>query len=307
MQALEKNIQRVPAKLLVFPSPMAKSPWTRNQLLSLAGIVVGGLLTLGLGILTYLTYSDTHAQAKQSNLDDAIDLRLNKNQKLSEISSKMDDVLSRLSDLEGWRKGITSQVKIVQDNQSKLSTRLDQNISLARVQNPDQTLAFIKATLKTADESKRVLPASDVIDYKNSVALLPSSSRGYWETLAAVVNYRSFVDQIGGHAPDPEKVSRMCTLFSQQDDRGNVSFGNTVEGGTVHNCVVDLDSQRYIGVVFINCVVRYNGGPTQIKNVKFVNCRFLLNLASTKTPVGRNFLFAILNSSQQTQVDVPGS
>ncbi|MHB8215840.1 MAG: hypothetical protein ACYDDS_07150 [Candidatus Sulfotelmatobacter sp.] len=159
-------------------------------------------------------------------------------------------------------------------------------------QNKQRELTVIKQKLDAAEHGKVALPPAQLADYKNAVRAAPKSASEYWTTIAAIINYQSFIDQIQGYAPDPSKVAGICSGLT------NGSGGhNLLRGGMIQNCVVDLDTNSFIGMTFKNSVIRYSGGKVILTNVRFENCRFILNISSdipTVIPTRDHLLFALL-------------
>jgi hypothetical protein len=71
------------------------------------------------------------------------------------------------------------------------------------------------------------------------------------------------------------------------------------------DCVVSLDTNSFENITFQNSVVQYRGGPVHLFNVKFVNCRFVLDLSDQPvTPAQEKILRALLDSPDQKNVRV---
>jgi len=168
--------------------------------------------------------------------------------------------------------------------------------SLDRLQDPRRVLATIRAEIQLASEGSRVLPVSDIEDYKNTLRYLPSSLADYWSTVAAVVNYQSLLNQLSHEAPDPAKVARDC---------GFITNSTIIGPRVIPDCVAYLDSNIFVMVTFKDSVIHYHGGPVGLRNVTFDNCRFILEIPpNTRTPQV-NFLDALLKSPDQKKVKVP--
>jgi hypothetical protein len=241
--------------------------------------------------------ADTHANA-------LIDLKLNPavkavndhtDEKFGELSNQIHALDVRIARLEG---PLTNRV-------STLERRADQQGSLAKLIDPSRILATIRAELQVAQATGKLLPASDLNDYRNAIRALPTSAYEYWTTAAAIINYQSLINQMSGEAPDPSTVSKPCHMLTSHGERGNLSIGNVFIGGQpISNCVVDLDTQTFSSVIFKNSVVRYNGGPTHLTNVAFVNCRFILNLKAQTKPANTSLLLALLVDEDQKTVNL---
>jgi hypothetical protein len=140
------------------------------------------------------------------------------------------------------------------------------------------------------------LPDLTLADYRKKVQTLPTSATDYWATVAAIINYQSYVNQMEDKAPDPLQVAKPCPFVT----KGGGSH-NLVQGGAVPfiGCVVDLDgTQNEVdGAVFENSVIRWHGGTVTIKSATFINCRFVIDI---KTEPARPDLLKRLLASDQT-------
>ena len=292
---------------------MPKTTWTRPQRIAASAVIVAALVgagTLGTFWVNYSNRNDAIDITKQANLNSQIDYRINQNPTLALISSKMDDVLSRLSNLEGWKEGVGSQVRILKESVKKQSKQQDilqrkigQQEALTRIQNPDWIFATIRAQLQMAESARKIVPVSDITDYKNALSALPTSARGYWITAAAIINYQSFVNQLAGRAPNPAAISSPCLGLT---NKGRLhSKNNLFIGVPISNCVVDLDGQGFVGTTFINAVIRYHGGPVTLRDVQFVNCAFIVDLPPEGTPSQPQLIMAILSSPDQKSIKAP--
>jgi hypothetical protein len=158
-------------------------------------------------------------------------------------------------------------------------------------------LASIRKRLQMAEDAGTVLPASQIVKYKGTIRATPSSTGEYWKTVAAVINYQSYLNQMRGEAPDPTKVANPC--FDE-----NARY-NTFEDIQLRNCVIVLDNETFNSVAFRDSVVIYHGGPVIVRNVAFINCRFVLDLAQQpEIPAEKNLLLALLTSPDQISIDI---
>jgi hypothetical protein len=213
-----------------------------------------------------------------------------------------DEVATGVRPMQTELDRLNATIKGVAEDQRKLR---GQQEALNRLQDPDRILAIIRAQVQLAGNANKILPVSDVADFKNALDFVPASAREYWTTVAAVVNYQSLVNQLTGKAPDPSKVSRPCAGLTEGSG-GNNFFGGFVFRG----CVVDLDStlNTLSNVTFADSVIRYHGGRTDLRNVRFLNCRFILDLRPDgKPPTRERFVMALLKSPDQTSITVPSS
>jgi hypothetical protein len=135
---------------------------------------------------------------------------------------------------------------------------------MAKSSNPDKALTGIKVSLEQAQDRNKILPAPTLTEYRKKIQTLPTSATDYWATVAAIINYQSYVNQMENKAPDPLQVAKPCPFVT----KGGGSH-NLIQGGAIPftECVVDLDgTQNEVeGAVFENSVIRWHGGPVTIK------------------------------------------
>jgi hypothetical protein len=65
-------------------------------------------------------------------------------------------------------------------------------------------------------------------------------------------------------------------------------------------CLVDLDTTTNVvdGAFIRDSVVRYHGGQVTMRNVTFINCRFILDIKKSSTPSHPELLQQLLASDQ---------
>jgi hypothetical protein len=238
--------------------------------------------------------TDEHTSVLISKqLDPAIDkVNGHIDNKVDPLSHKIDDLSDRVSRIEG------SMGKRL----SHLENRVDQHEALARIQeDPDEILGTIRDEIRLAQETKEEIPYLKLADFKLAIHALAPSAEDYWKTAAEIINYQSLLDQLHGQAPDPRAISGPCLGVTTSGTM--MSDHNTYRGAIIQNCIIDLDTNTFISTEFKNSVVRYHGGTTTLANVRFTNCRFILDLPRLALPE-RNLLFAILDAPNQTRVTI---
>lgn len=241
-----------------------------------------------------------------AKLDPAVE-KINEsiNAKFESVNQRLDELSKNVAEAQGELRRL--KVDVVEQNrqQQELKANVEEQgkqqqrlLALNKLQDPNRVLGVIRAELRMAETNKQTLPETQLAEYKNAVLGLAPASPLYWQTVAAIINYQSLVNEMSGAAPDPTKVSGPCDVFTE-------GKSNTTIGGTYRNCIVDLDSQAFTGLTFINSVIRYRGGDTYLTNVRFINCRFILDLPPTpqKAPEEK-LLLALLESPDQRRVRV---
>lgn len=265
-----------------------------------AGVIAAillGLLNMAL-IVSYHNESKTTVTSDEhiklliaGNLDPAVKaINERIDNKLDPINKKLDDLAGKVDDAQGQLKRLKSDV-------SEQAQKQGQILAINRIQDPERILGIIRAEIQMAETSKMVLPASQLADYKTALHALSPSVSDYWTTLAAIINYQSLVNQMSGEAPDPAKIAKPCL--------GENSSNNLFVGVPFRNCVIVLDNETFDHATFQNSVVIYYGGPVSLRDTKFVNCRFVLELpAQHEIPAEKSLLLALLDSPDQKSVQV---
>jgi len=281
-----------------------RQPWTRPEIFASVSCVVALAAMVGTianSCASHKSAAVNQAQYDETKLNQRIDSRIQSSTKLDTVIEKLNGISERLSRLEGWKEGIESRVSKISKEQGELKQHVSGQQALAKLVNPNRVLATIRAELSAAGEQSASLPRSQVLEYKNAVKELPPSTNAYWATVAAIINYQSLLDQLSGEAPDPAKVSHPCAGLTTS--KHSSSYGNTFTGAPIANCVVDLDRETFIDDTFVDCVVRYHNGPTMLRNVQFINCRFILDPPPTEpSPQQVQLLQALLDAQSQTRV-----
>jgi len=148
----------------------------------------------------------------------------------------------------------------------------------------------------------RLIPPDRVAGYKAVLLSVPRETAGYWITVNAVVNFESEMRQMYGLVPDPTKVAKRCITTGEG---GNIFEGIGGAGGwQISECIVDLETNVFMGITFVNCVVRYRGGLLRLSDVRFVNCRFIIESTADPSAPAQRLLYAILSSRDQSNIRV---
>lgn len=201
-----------------------------------------------------------------------------------------------------WLAALSTLIYQMNGTVNQISRTQAANIGSLTNRIATAELLSLRSTFETAQQTRKIFPETQLSDYKQTLQTSPSSSPGYWATVASLINYQSFVDQTLGEAPDPAKVSKPC--FGVGPDASSNKFSGT----PISNCLVQLDTEAFENVTFTNSVIHYKGGTVSLVNVRFVNCRFILDIPPTPqlapaSPQTR-FLLTLLNSPDQSNVQI---
>ena len=259
--------------------------WVAPAITLLIGIIMVSLQVHYRNVDSSVKSSDEHINTLIRNEIDPEKKDINGH--IDKLGEKIDGLSERVARLEG---PLTKRV-------SELEHRTDQQVSLSKLIDPNRILGTIRAELQVAQANGKVLPVSDLNDFRNAVQALSPSAHEYWKTVAAIINYQSAINQMTGNAPDPTKVSHVC-LGLTAGTGGNNSY-NFVP---ISNCVLDLDTTNDLlsNLVIKNSVIRYHGGTVRLMNVTFINCAFILDISdSPQVPAHPEVLRALLDSDQK--------
>jgi hypothetical protein len=282
----KKNIPPPPEPLTWWQQHSNKAPWA-----SVIVVVLGIVLTNGLTLYFHFSagqsaVSDEHTGRLIGNeLDPAIhNVNENFDKRLAETNHRIEELASKVDDALGQLKRMHLEVN---------------------PQAQKTLLSSIRREIKTAEDGKQALPAAKLADYKMQVRQTPKTVGEYWMTVAAIVNYQSFLNQMNGHAPDPAAVSRPCSTGITSLGPGT-SFNNTYEGMDLSRCIVDLDTETFKDVTFRDSVIRYRGARVSLSNVRFINCRFVLDIpvSTPANPQRDRLLMTLLDSSDTESVTI---
>lgn len=264
--------------------------------------VVAALAAVASAFYAHSASSRADTQEASVQWNEKVDTRIATSGKLGTIQASLDRIESRLSTLEGWKEGVSSQVRLLnqrQDKQDKANADLrlaaDAQKAINNLQDPSRILAVIQGEMRQAEAARKALPPAQVADFRNAMRAIPSSANQYWTTVAAIINYQSFVNQIANLAPDPASVASFCFGLTNAPGRATTQ-NNLFSGAEFSNCIVDLDRNVFENITFVNSVIRYSGGSTNFRNITFRNCRFVLNIPPTsQQPQRPDLLLTLLD------------
>jgi hypothetical protein len=292
------------------PIPPQQPPWNPHWYGNLAQWVAPAVALL-LGIISvclvvHYRNVDSSAKSSDEHVTTLIDAKLNSavqtineniDKKLAPILSQLTDLTTRLGKLEGRFEQLDSE-------QKKIAMRLQSGDALARLRiDPDKALDDIRAELRKAQAKRTEIPYARLVDMKTAVQGLPVSAADYWKTVAAIVNYQSFIIQTKGLGPNPRAGSHLCMMTNQPGVLN--SSGNRYTEALFHDCLADLDTNSFIRVTFADSIIRYKGGPVELRDVTFSNCVFDLQIpadAPSVSPARDHLLLALLESPDLKQL-----
>jgi hypothetical protein len=231
--------------------------------------------------------------------------------KLDKIDGRLNDLASKVDHVQGQVDELNARATKLGTDQDGLRKQISGQEAVIRLQDPNRIFATIRGEIETAEKERAVLPPSQLADYRNALQVLSAhkakraspaapdaelrTQSHYWLTVAAIINYQSFLNQLSGEAPDPTKVARPCFV-------GNLS--SMVVSSSLANCIAYIDYNSFKDVRFENSVIIYKGGPVSLEDVEFVNCRFVLDLPPAVVPAKEDLLLALLDAPDQKAIQV---
>jgi hypothetical protein len=267
------------------PTPAKLDRWVAIAIVvtGVAGVV--GLL-ISLGTLYYTMHRDSVTTQSASSDDHTNRL----------IDEKLDPVKRDIQELTGKVNQALGELDKINLKLKVSSLRQGSPGLLAQSNNSSDVLTGIRASLENAQKGKHRLPETEVVEYRKKIQSLSPSTTDYWTTVADIINYQSFLNQLENRAPDPSTIAHPCAFVTA----GTGNF-NVIQGPMVFEaCLVDLDTTTNVvdGAFIKNSVVRYHGGAVTMRNVTFVNCRFILDIRKSQTPTHPELLQQLLASNQ---------
>jgi hypothetical protein len=306
MQAVDER-SSVSPKVIVFRTRMAAAgnpqpehpqtppgfhPPTHGNWAQWAAVIAA--LLIG-GFNTYLIWSGRNADRQSQTSDDhtkgLIQAQINtaKSEIKTDFQTTIKPIADGITDLQTRVGRLEGRFQQLDSEQKKISTRLDQQESLARLIDPNRVLATIRAEIHMAENDKKTLATSTLADYKNALQTFPTTSE-YWPVAAQFISYRSRVNvgtafqtlsrpdmpNCTDSLPTPMEY-RMTSEeeWSTKEETNRVGIDSRRFTPAIYeNCRFVLDSpeeaKRFpllgqsFDLEFKNCQIIYNGGPIAI-------------------------------------------
>jgi hypothetical protein len=165
-----------------------------------------------------------------------------------------------------------------------LSDRLRHLGSLPQ-QQFNQNLAEAAETIQLAQAVDLKIDPALESSLRTKIAAAPKIEIAYWTAASAIINFSSSPEAL----EKPHMVYGVC---------GGMFEGlRSLKGSMLQNCVQVLDGMSFESVTFSNSIIRYNGGPVELKNVAFVNCAFEVTLTREPPSIGQKLTDVLLASN----------
>jgi predicted transcriptional regulator len=192
--------------------------------------------------------------------------------------------------------------------QQKTSDRLDQIEKDIHGLQAQASLAPISSELQFSKNSTVLKPKPEEIA-KLSKQLLPIQDKfgdipAVWQPTGEFINFKSRASQSEVHPASQNAFSVDCRAKG-----GNMTVNNGEL--TFNNCEIGLSSRLAGGpgllkIVFINCVIDYEGGPVPTSPMSFEDCIFQFNVPVVPPPRGVQTMRLLAQSPSIQSVRIPG-
>jgi hypothetical protein len=108
-----------------------------------------------------------------------------------------------------------------------------------------------------------------------------------WNTFVALMSYRSVLTA----KADPKYNSYVPRGPAPELSRNIPQIITTHYANNIYvRAIVQLDGASWEGDIFKDSVIRYNGGPLKLRDVRFVNCRFEVPISIPAQGLGKEIL-----------------
>ena len=161
-----------------------------------------------------------------------------------------------------------------------------------------QKLPEIAKALEVANTLRVDFPQPILKAMNARFAGISKSGTVPWQEELQILNYRSLFNATSSPVPS----SGLTT------GHGSASFTTIPKGArmgftglTLHQFDQTLDGGIWNSVVFIDCTIRYKGGPVTLRNVRFINCRFIFE----QVPSAKKLADELL-ASAEVSIDING-
>jgi len=158
-------------------------------------------------------------------------------------------------------------------------------------------LPEIAKTLEVARTQKVDIPEAVLQAVNMKFSEIPKSGSVPWPEELEILNYRSLFNAIAAPVPSSRTIGTGSSVFVEIGQGSRPLFKNLA----LERFNQALDGGIWEDMVFIDCTIRYKGGPVTLRNVRFINCRFIFEPG---TPAKR--LSEELLTSSKVSVDIKG-
>lgn len=242
---------------------------------------------------------------RNDGFNNAVDSRIGNSARLAgmdkelkALDSNMDKVQATLATLQPF---IQDLVRREMEGHAALSQ-----------QKFELVLPQLAATTKVAKQEKIAIPSHTVAILQQKLLQTNENAPDYWAAASALINYHS--STVVGIFGDLTSLPACTGIYAQQIP-ATPGRNPKRDGGIVSesmwfvqkDCYWVLDENTPISnMLFIHCLIIYEGGPLSLRDVVFQDCLFDLRVQETPSPGGQRFGRKLLASNlRKVQINSP--
>ena len=256
LDALERRFTEFQHKLGFLPRKTAGVWHRKNWKFALSSAI--GILTL---VITYFAWWQPH---HEDDLVNNID---------RQITRSLKEPLGKLEQMRIDLAGIKATLDVFTDLEKERITKL----SILPKSQFDRLLPAVHDAIIGAN-ALRIAPPKDVVaSLKSNLAAASVSADEYWPTVSAFVSYQS---RLAHPQLDPNVLSALPQCGQPSTDA--IFQADVFDYG--YKCILTLDGKHIFDSIFQHAILKYDGGPTTVRNMKCVDCYLLVKL--TNDPSG---------------------
>ena len=161
-----------------------------------------------------------------------------------------------------------------------------------------QNLARVSEAITIAQKNGETDSIATLDAIQKKLATLPLNTPDASRAISSLVNYASFVREKTGLFPNAAAAkTKTCGFIQLGDGKSPVNrIVMNLDGGAanLNGCTARLDGLSIKNFIFVNAIVRYDGGAVRLENVRFINCLFVIFLPVQPSAPARQFADELL-------------
>jgi hypothetical protein len=199
----------------------------------------------------------------EKDLSDAADKRITEN--LKEPLQRVNELSRDVAEIKGELEILDPMIRQL------LGERIRKLASLPQ-EEFSANLSELTVALRISKQKQIQVEPEVVETIGKKLMQIPSAQPGVWPAVIQLATYRSFINAKQDPAYKPPKSAAFII---------RPSTPIRVNGMTFDGFDQTLDYGMWENIIFRNCIIRYNGGPVTLRNVKFENCEFYLQTSGS--------------------------
>jgi len=258
--------------------------------------IVMPVLVLAIGY--YLTNKD-------AAFNKAVDYRMENSPRLAGMDKNVQDLNSNMAKVQATLATLQPFIQdLVRHEMEGHAALTPQKFELA--------LPQLAANARVAKQEKIIIPSDTIATLQQKLLETNQNVPDYWAAASALINYHS--STVVGSFGDLTSLPACTGIYAQQMP-ATPGRNPKRDGGIISqsmwfvqkDCYWVLDENTPISnMLFIHCLIIYEGGPLSLRDVAFQNCLFDLRVQETPSPGGQHFGRELLASNlQKVQINSP--